>query len=616
MKRTAAKIHALRNEQLTRGMRAAAILGFFAVLCSLTRAYVIGWHNAMYAHTALYLATLGVAFWSHRFSFFFKASMVLGLALLLGIVGLSAWGLASFGLLALFSFCILATIFFGTRAGIAGIITSLMTIGTIGMCARFGVITFSLNTESYLASPMAWLGAFFAMSLSAGIIGVVLGTLNSQMDGLVLNLENQNDELLKKNMLLENEIAERKREEEARIQLEAKLQLARKMESIGQLAGGVAHDLNNTLGSIVGYPDLLLMDIPADSPLRDPLETIKKTGIKAAAIVNDLLTIARNGIATPEVLNLNLVVSDYLKSPEFAQLRSYHPKAEIETNLGQIPLAVRGSFFHLTKVLMNIVSNATEAMPDGGMINVSTEMRKIHHPIPCVQGEIKAGDYAVLTVTDTGMGIPNSDIERIFEPFFTKKSMGRSGTGLGMAVVWGSVKDHNGHIIVESSEGFGTKIAVYIPITREQPCLKLVKPRTTPLGNGESILVVDDVREQSEMASRILSKLGYSVHTVRSGEEAIEYLDHASADLLILDMLMNPGIDGLETYRRVLEMHPDQKALMVTGFSETSQISETRALGAGGFIKKPYQLDQLAIAVRAELDRRVKRRGGIPGRLN
>ena len=186
-----------------------------------------------------------------------------------------------------------------------------------------------------------------------------------------------------------------------------------------------------------------------------------------------------------------------------------------------------------------------------------------------------------------------------------------------MAVVWGSVKDHNGHITVESVEGMGTKFTVYLPITKEPlAAKKLPFSQWSFLGRGESILVIEDVREQREMASRILSKMGYSVHTVGSGEEAIAYLQQASVDLLILDMLMEPGMDGLDTYKKILAIRPGQKALIATGFSETSRVKEAQRLGVGGYLKKPYLPDQIGLAVRVELDKGLPTTSESPGSWN
>ncbi|UCD81885.1 MAG: response regulator, partial [Desulfobacterales bacterium] len=218
--------------------------------------------------------------------------------------------------------------------------------------------------------------------------------------------------------------------------------------------------------------------------------------------------------------------------------------------------------------------------------------------------EIEEGDYVLLKIPDSGIGIRPEDKERIFEPFYTKKVMGRSGTGLGMAVVWGTVKDHKGYIDIQSVEGEGTTFTLYYPVTREslhddQSNVAAVASN----GNGETILVVDDVEQQRQIATLMLSKLGYCVNSVPSGEEAVEYIKNNSVDLIVLDMIMDPGIDGLETYKKILGYKPDQKAIIASGFSETWRVKEAQRLGAGEYVKKPYTIDKIGQAVAAELGR-------------
>ena len=386
-------------------------------------------------------------------------------------------------------------------------------------------------------------------------------------------------------------------------QLQSQLQQAQKMEAIGMLAGGVAHDLNNILGGLVSYPELLLLQLPEDSPLRKSILTIQKSGEKAAAVVQDLLTLARRGVVVTEVVNLNKVIAEYLKSPELEKLQSYHPGVHIETHLENVILNILGSPTHLSKTVMNLVSNAAEAMREGGTLSISTENRHIDRPIRGYN-EVMEGDYVVLTICDTGTGIASDDLEKIFEPFYTKKKMGRSGTGLGMAVVWGTVKDHNGYIDVQSTEGKGTTFTLYFPVTRERlPENESHLAIESYSGNGESILVIDDVEEQRKIASGMLEELGYSVVSVSSGEEAVEYLTTNKIDLLILDMIMDPGMDGLDTYKKILEIHPEQKAIIASGFSETDRAKELQNLGAGAYIKKPFLLEKIGIAVKEELEK-------------
>ena len=395
---------------------------------------------------------------------------------------------------------------------------------------------------------------------------------------------------------LDRDVTERRR-------LEAQLKQAQKMEAIGTLAGGVAHDLNNVLAGLVSYPELLLMEMPEANPYREYILKIQNSGEKAAAIVQDLLTLARRGVAVTEVVDLNHIISEYVKSPEHEKLQSFHPRVLVETDLERDLLNILGSPVHLSKTVMNLVSNAAEAMPDGGRILISTENRYIDQPISGYD-HVEESDYVILSISDTGVGIIPEDRQRIFEPFYTKKVMGRSGTGLGMAVVWGTVKDHKGYIDIRSAKGKGATFTLYFPVTRKEVGKdKSLLTIQDYMGKGESVLVVDDVEEQREIASRILKKLGYSVTAVSSGEEAVNYLKDNSADLLVLDMIMDPGIDGLETYKRILEFHPKQKAIIVSGFSETERVKEAQRLGAGPYVKKPFLLQRIGLAVRDELGR-------------
>ncbi len=414
-------------------------------------------------------------------------------------------------------------------------------------------------------------------------------------------VKNRTSQLAETNKQLQKEIEERNRVEEDKRRVEKLLRRAEKMEAVGTLAGGVAHDLNNILSGIVTYPDLLLVQMPEDSPLRKPLLKIQKTGQKASTIVHDLLALARRGGLTFETVNLNDTISEYLESPEYENLRLYHPGVEVQTNLDENLLNISASHVHLSKTVMNLISNASEAMPDGGKITVSTGNRYIDKPVRGYDS-IMEGDFVVLTVSDTGEGISPEEVERIFEPFYTKKVMGRSGTGLGMAVVWGTVKDHDGYIDARSTKGSGTTITLYFPITLQE-IIKEEYPISIEdfKGKGESILVIDDVKDQRRIALNLLTTLGYAADAVSSGEEAVEYLKEHTVDLLLLDMIMAPGIDGLDTYKKIIEMHPGQKALIASGFSGTERVKEAQRLGAGQYIEKPYTLKNIGEAIKTEL---------------
>jgi PAS domain S-box-containing protein len=398
------------------------------------------------------------------------------------------------------------------------------------------------------------------------------------------------------------DVTERRQTEEVLRKSEEKLARSKKMESLGLLAGGVAHDLNNVLSGIVSYPELILMDLPEDSKLRKPIETMQESGQRASAIVQDLLTVARGVATTKEPLSLNDLVGDYLHSPEFNKLKQFHPTVTVKTNLDTDLFNISGSPVHIRKVVMNLVSNASEAIEGSGNVTISTMNRYIDRPLRGYD-DVNIGEYVVLSVSDDGSGISSHDLERIFEPFYTKKIMGRSGTGLGLAVVWNTVQDHKGYIDVTTDEN-GTAFELYFPITRDEISDKALSiPIKDYKGNQETILVVDDMESQREISCKMLDALGYKTKVVSSGEEAVEYLKENTVDLILLDMIMDPGINGRETYESIIKIHPKQKAIIVSGFAQTDEVKKAQKLGAGQYIKKPVTLEKIGIAVKEELEK-------------
>jgi len=400
--------------------------------------------------------------------------------------------------------------------------------------------------------------------------------------------------------LVKERIADVQRTLEEKAALQSKLQKSQKMESLGLLAGGVAHDLNNVLSGIVSYPELLLIDMPEDSKFYRPLKAIMESGNRAAAIVQDLLTIARGVAMVKEPLALNQVISDYFQSPEFTRIKQLHPQVQFNTQLAHDLLTIMGSDVHIRKVLMNLISNAAESIKGKGMVKVTTENRFLDRPLES-DVKIEEGEYCVLSICDSGQGINREDLARIFEPFYSKKKMGSSGTGLGLAVVWNILQDHKGHIHV-TSNGNGSKFELYFPSTRET--LESSEPDSRIAnfcGQGESILVVDDNELQRDISCKMLKRLGYKSRATSSGEEAIEYLKTHPVDLILLDMIMDPGMGGYETYKAITEINPDQKVIILSGFAETKEVKKTQALGAGEFLKKPIMLEDLGLAVKRAL---------------
>ncbi len=375
-----------------------------------------------------------------------------------------------------------------------------------------------------------------------------------------------------------------------------KLHRSMKMEAVGIMAGGVAHDLNNILSGVVSYPDLILMNLPADSDLRPHLESIKRSGKQAALVVEDLLTVARGIVAQKKPANLNDFINEYLSSPEYEKLQSQHSTITCLTELSSDLFNITCSATHIKKTIMNLVTNAYEAIENSGQVIISTKNISVTETINRYQ-EISPGEYAVITIEDSGPGISEEALTHIFEPFYTKKIMGKSGTGLGLTIVWNTVQDHNGKIDILSNST-GTKITIYLLKTDSQPVYS-PEGKVTPgmRGKGERILVIDDNHEQLEMVKHILESLNYAPVLADSGEKALSILETQTFDLILLDMIMNPGISGKQTYEKVKLGWPELRTVIVSGFSENEDIEDTLDAGAEMFIRKPYSIHQIAKAV-------------------
>ncbi len=382
--------------------------------------------------------------------------------------------------------------------------------------------------------------------------------------------------------------------------LQDQLASAKRMESLGIMAGSVAHDLNNIMAGIIIYPDLLLLDLPEDFPFREEIKLIRDAGVRAAAVVSDLLTVARGTNCQKEVQNINAIITGYFDSAECKEIKRRYPGIIFESELDTKLWNTRCSAIHISKSITNLINNAAEALDNSGRIKICTQNRSVENPIKGYE-TIAPGEYTVITVEDDGPGISEEDQKRIFEPFYSKKVMGRSGTGLGLTIVWDTVHEHGGYVDL-TSDSSGTRISLYFPATHERlASARTTSSFTTRLGKGQNVLVVDDQESQREIARRLLARLGYQVHTAESGEEAIEFIKNHPVDLVLLDMVMEPGIDGFETYKRIRELVPDQKAIIISGLPDSKEMEEARKLGISQFIRKPFSLQELGQALSSEI---------------
>jgi len=396
------------------------------------------------------------------------------------------------------------------------------------------------------------------------------------------------------------DLTEQKKSEQEKLKLQMKLAKASKMEALGLMAGSVAHDLNNILAGIVSFPEVMLMEMAPTNKHREAIKGIQDAGKRAASVVSDLITIARGTMTPKTVKNPNSIITEHLSSIEHQDYISRYPGVSITTYLDASLLNMQCSEMHIKKILMNLLGNAMEALVNGGSIDISTE--NIHLPEPVTAYEkIAAGEYVKIAVSDNGSGIPLKDIEHIFEPFYSKKVMGKSGTGLGLAIVWNRIHDHDGFVNVKSGPA-GTTFELYIPSTTDQeafdnPAISLNSLR----GNEEVILVVDDQKSQCLIACNLLKNIGYRTIHVTNGKEALDVCRKSPVDIVLLDMVLENGMNGRETYEQMLRINPTQKAIVVSGFPGNDELGKIQALGISHFVSKPYTIEQLAIAVKQSL---------------
>lgn len=436
-----------------------------------------------------------------------------------------------------------------------------------------------------------------------------LGVLTDRFNNMLARIQRREDTLqeiqieLKENV---QQLAEEKQEVELaqgrERELQEKLARSERLESLGILAGGVAHDLNNILGPLVTYPDILLKKLSPDQDgIRKILNRMRDSAIKAAGVIRNLLTLGRRGNISLSPIDLNLLLADYFESFDFQDLKQRIPhvrlREEFDPNLG----AINASAHHLTQVIMNLVINAHEAMSSPGELLVETRLVELTEPLSGYQ-TIEPGRYARLRIQDTGDGIPADKLGRIFEPFFTEKEMGASGSGLGLAVVYGVMQDLNGRIDVRSTEGEGACFYLYIPCMNE-PAAPVEEEPQPLLGGAQRVLVVDDLEEQREVASIALESMGYTVETAVHGHQALEILEKRTFDIVILDMIMEPEFDGLDTYREIIRNYPGQKCIIASGYAESERVKQAMQEGVGAYVPKPYTVEAIGTAISKELDR-------------
>jgi PAS domain S-box-containing protein len=394
------------------------------------------------------------------------------------------------------------------------------------------------------------------------------------------------------------DITDRKRVEEERLVLEAQLQQAHKMEAIGTLAGGIAHDFNNILGIILGNAELALDDISEGDRTHFNLEEIRAAGQRARAVVKQLLSFARKTELEQKPIKLIPVVKDSIKF-----LRSMIPTSiDIRQNILATDETVLADPTQIHQVMINLCTNASHAMQEtGGILGIEIESVLFEKQSDAPHPDLSPGSYVKLTVSDTGQGIPPELMDRIFDPYFTTKEIGK-GTGMGLSVVHGIVSNCGGTISVESEVEKGTTFYIYFPVIEEESVIETETIEELPTGN-ERILFVDDDKSLIYACRYRLERLGYQVETKTNPVEALELFrsNPERFDLIITDMSM-PQMTGDHFVEEILKIRPDTPTILCTGFSEMIDEKKAKEIGATEYIEKPIDKRDLAIKIRSVLD--------------
>lgn len=397
------------------------------------------------------------------------------------------------------------------------------------------------------------------------------------------------------------DLSEWHRAEEEKIELQQKLAKANKLEALGLMAGSVAHDLNNILTGVVSYPDLLLSQMNQSEPHYGQIQKIQEAGKRAAAVVSDLVALTRSSVQQKTVSNINHLVRDYMASLEHEERLANLPEVTVITRLQNDLHNGCCSPQHIHKLLLNLTGNALEAIGRGGTVQIITENCTFFHPLLDDQQPGHSTDYIKIVVEDNGPGISEEDLDQIFDPFYSTKVMGQSGTGLGLSVVWNIVKDHKGWIEAKNGK-LGARFEVYLPSTLEEVCpIENVSQKVTKRGHGEKILIIDDQAEQNEMLENSLTHLGYNTFSVTSGEEGLAFLRSETVDMILLDMIMGDGLNGRQTLELIKADHPDQKTIIISGYAKRDDIEKTKALGISYFLEKPVTIARLGTAIQKSL---------------
>ncbi|CAB1078803.1 hypothetical protein D1AOALGA4SA_6530 [Olavius algarvensis Delta 1 endosymbiont] len=420
-------------------------------------------------------------------------------------------------------------------------------------------------------------------------------SFHAQLESIAVNETGTDRERIRATV---TDISQRRQVEHEKAGLQAQLQHAQKMEAVGTLAGGIAHDFNNLLQAVQGFAEMLLFDKHKSDPGYSELQQISQAAQRGADLTRQLLTFSRKIESEMRPVDLNVLV----EKTKILLERTLPRMIAIKLRLAPPGKIVNGDPAQLEQILMNLAVNAKDAMPEGGELILQTASTCLDEAYCQLQPETKPGDYVLLTVSDNGCGMDEETLTNIFDPFYTTKGRAE-GTGLGLAMVYGIVKSHGGHIECISGLGVGTSFKIYLPAINRTPSTGTAARADLLVGGSETILLVDDEQVIRKVGEATLARFGYTVLTAADGRLAVELYrrEQERIDLVILDLVM-PNMSGKQCLEALLRINPALKVVIASGYSESEHRAGLIQSGARGFVGKPYEAKKLLDAIRQVLD--------------
>ncbi len=568
-------------------------LGFFVYLPSVTLSIKENMWIVAVADTIIY-GWMVILFFCRSIPFMVRAVTISLFSYFLGMVLLLTIGPFGGGPVWLFAFPVIVALIQRFRISLIALALNVVTVIVLGILLEFGHLEWNYpSTYPVELWTEIWIVVALNFLLLNSIVTISVVFISGGMQNL---LKRQKSTLVS----LEEEITERKLVEQTLRESEERLRQVQKMESIGTLAGGIAHDFNNILFPIVGYTEMLLEDIPADSPQRGNLNEIYTSTLRAKDLVKQILTFSRQDNIEIKLVRIQPVIKEALKLIRSTIPTSIEIKQYVRKDCG----IIKADPTQIHQVVMNLATNAYHAMENtGGELEVSlkeSELGEQDLPNP----DMEPGTYACLTVADTGVGMDKDVKEKIFDPYFTTKENGK-GTGMGLSVVHGIVKSAGGSIHVYSEPDKGTEFHVYLPVVKSSSAQQEIQTKESIPGGTERILLVDDEEAIVTMEKQLLERLGYQVVSRTSSVEALEAFraDSDKFDLVITDMAM-PNMSGDKLASELIRVRSDIPILLCTGFSEQIPEEKAAALGIKGLLMKPIIKRGLSKMIREVLDKK------------